>query len=161
MPEASLEVCFNLPVDSVWRFIFDLKNIGSCLRFIGETRKTPDSLIWKVKSPMSITTRTSILKPVFLREEENRFLSWRATGENLQWGGSFALESLKKDQTKVKIELEVSGTGPMAAIISPTAALQIKNQLKYFVEQLKKKTEGESISLEGSGRPFCDEEGGK
>ncbi|MDH4223801.1 MAG: SRPBCC family protein [candidate division Zixibacteria bacterium] len=161
MPEASLEVCFNLPVDSIWEFISDLKNIGSCLRFIGETQKTSDSLIWKVKSPMSITTRTSTLKPEFLREEENRFLSWIARGENLQWSGSFDLESLKQGQTKVKIELGVSGTGPMAVIINPTAALQIKNQLKYLVEQLKKKTEGESISLEGSGRPFCDEEGGK
>jgi uncharacterized membrane protein len=161
MPKASLEVCFNLPADSIWDFISDLKNIGSCLRFIGETRKTSDSLIWKVKSPMSITTRTPTLKPEFLREKENKFLSWTATGENLQWGGSFGLESLKQDQTKVKIELEVSGTGPLAAIINPTAALQIKNQLKYFIEQLKKKTEGESISLEGSGRPFCDEEGDK
>ncbi len=161
MPEASLEVCFNLPADSVWKFICDLTNIGSCLRFIGETQKTPDSLIWKVKSPMSITTRTSILKPEFLKKEEYKFLSWIARGENLQWGGSFDLESLKQDQIRVKIELEVSGKGPLAAIINPTAALQIKNQLKYFVEQLKKKTEGESISLEGSGRPFCDEEGGK
>lgn len=158
MPKASLEVFFNLPVDSVWEFISDLKNIGSCLRFVGEIQKTADSLIWKVKSPMSITTRTSILKPEFLQKEEKKSLLWQSKGEYIQWSGSFSLISLEKDRTKAKIELEVSGLGPMAAIINTTAALQIKNQLRYFVEQLKKRTEGKEISLEGLDRPFCDEE---
>jgi carbon monoxide dehydrogenase subunit G len=158
MPKASLEVCFNLPVDSLWKFVSDLKNIGSCLRFVGEIQKTSDSVIWKVKSPMSVTTRTSSLKPEFLQIDEKKSLSWQAKGEYIQWSGSFNLISLEKDKTKAKINLEVSGLGPMAAIINPTAALQMKNQLKYFVEQLKKRTEGENISLEGSDRPFCDEE---
>jgi len=141
MPEASLEICFNLPLVSVWGFISDLKNIASCLRFIGGVEKTADSLIWKVKVPMSITTRTSVLKSEITEIEEKRSLSWIARGEHLKWSGRFDLEVMEEKKTRAKIKLEVTGLGPMATIINPTAALQIKNQLKYFVEQLKKKLE--------------------
>lgn len=158
MPKASLEIWFNLPKDAVWEFISDLKNIGSCLRFVGNVEKTSDSLFWKVKSPMSITTRTSILKPELWKKKEKSSLLWQAKGDYLQWSGGFELESSEYKKTRVKIELEVLGSGPMAGIINSTAALQIKNQLKYFVEQLKKKLEGEDIDFEGSGKPFCDEE---
>ena len=154
MPEASLEICFNLPVASVWEFISDLKNIGSCLRFIEKIEKSADSFFWKVKSPTSITTRTSVLKSEFIQREERKSLSWMAKGGHLEWRGRFDLESLEQKKTKTKIELEVSGKGPMAAIINPTAALQIKNHLKYFAEELKK-------NLEGSGIPYCEEEGNK
>ncbi|MDP2960054.1 MAG: SRPBCC family protein [candidate division Zixibacteria bacterium] len=158
MPEASLELCFNLPVNIVWKFVSDFKNIGSCLRFVGGIEKSGESYVWKVKPPMSITTRTSVLKPEFLDRVGNKSLSWIAKGEYIQWGGRFDLENLEKKKTKAKIELEVSGLGPMSVIIDSTAALQIKNQLKYFAEQIKKKLEGESITVEGSGLPFCDEE---
>ncbi|OGC84908.1 MAG: hypothetical protein A2W07_08450 [candidate division Zixibacteria bacterium RBG_16_43_9] len=141
MPEASLEICFNLPSTFVWGFISDLKNIASCLRFIGGVEKTADSLIWKVKVPMSITTRTSVLKPEITQIDEGKSLSWLAQGEHLQWGGRFDLEEMEDKKTRAKIKLEVTGLGPMAMIINPTAALQIKNQLKYFVEQLKKRLE--------------------
>lgn len=141
MPEASLEICFNLPLTSVWGFISDLKNLASCLRFIGGVEKTMDSLIWKVKVPMSITTRTSVLKSEITEIEEEKTLSWIAKGEHLQWGGRFELEEIEEKKTRAKIRLEVAGFGPMAMIINPTAALQIKNQLKYFVEQLKKRLE--------------------
>ena len=158
MPEASLEICFNHPVVYVWKFISDFKNIGFCLRFVGEIEKLDDTYIWKVKAPMSITTRTSVLKPEYVNKVENKSLSWIAKGEYIQWGGRFDLESVEKKKTKAKIELEVSGLGPMSVIINPAAALQIENQLKYFAEQIKKKLEGESVILEGSGLPFCDEE---
>jgi len=158
MPEATSEICFNLSSTFVWGFISDLKNIASCLRFIGGVEKTSDSLIWKVKVPMSITTRTSVLKPEITQVEEGKSFSWLAKGEHLQWGGRFELEEIEEKKTRAKIKLEVTGLGPMTMIINPTAALQIKNQLKYFVEQLKKNLEGEKIPLEGSGLPFCDEE---
>ncbi len=158
MPEASSEICFNLPLTSVWEFISDLNKIASCLHFIGGVEKTSDSLIWKVKVPMSITTRTSVLKPEITQIDEGKSLSWLAKGEHLQWGGRFELEEIEEKKTRAKIKLEVTGLGPLAAIINPTAALQIKNQLKYFVEQLNKNLEGGKITLEGSGLPFCDEE---
>jgi uncharacterized membrane protein len=161
MPEASLELGFNLPVNIVWEFVSDLKNIGSCLRFVGEVEKLDDTYFWKVKAPMSITTRTSVLKPEYVNKVENNSFSWIAKGEYIQWGGRVDLESIEKKKTKVKIELEVSGLGPMSAIINPAAALQIKNQLKYFAEQIKKRLEGENVRLEGSGLPFCDEENKK
>ncbi len=142
MPEASLEICINLPIASVWGFIYDLKNIGFCLRFVNEIEKSAGSYIWKVKSPMSITTRTPVLKPEYVNKVKSKSLSWIAKGEYIQWGGRFDLESVEKKKTKVKIELEVSGLGPMSVIINPAAALQIKNQLKYFAEQIKKRLEG-------------------
>lgn len=158
MPEATSEMYFNLPLSSIWEFISDLSKIASCLRFIGGVEKTSDSLIWKVKIPMSITTRTSLLKPEITQVEKGKSLSWLAKGEHIQWGGRFELEEIEEKKTRAKIKLEVTGLGPLATIINPTAALQIKNQLKYFVEQLKKNLEGEKISLESSGLPFCDEE---
>jgi len=158
MPEASLEICFNLPVVSVWKFISDFKYIGSCLRFVGEIKKSDDSYVWKVKAPMSITTRTPVLKPDCMAMIEEEMFYWIAKGEYIQWIGRFDLERIEGKKTKTKIRLEVSGLGPMSVIIDSIAALQIKNQLKYFVEQLKNKLEGESITVEGSGLPFCDEE---
>ncbi|HVP37339.1 MAG TPA: hypothetical protein VMT04_10115 [Terriglobales bacterium] len=158
MPEASLEICFNLPLSPVWEFISDLSKIASCLRFIGEVEKTPDSQIWKVKVPMSITTRTSDLIPEITQVEKGKSLAWLAKGEHIKWSGSFDLEEIGDKKTRAKIKLEVSGLGPMAVIINPTAALQIKNQLKYFIEQLMKNLEGEKVVLEGSGLPYCDEE---
>jgi carbon monoxide dehydrogenase subunit G len=142
MPEASFEICINLPVVSVWKFISDFKNIGFCLRFVSGIEKSGESYLWKVKPPMSITTRTPVLKPEYVNKVENKSLSWIAKGEYIQWGGKVNLESVEKKKTKVKIELEVSGLGPMSVIINPAAALQIKNQLKYFAEQIKKRLEG-------------------
>lgn len=158
MPEALLEIFFNLPLSSVWEFISDLSKIASCLRFVGGVEKTSNSLIWKVKVPMSITTRTSVLNPGITQIDEGKSLSWLAKGEHIQWGGRFELEEFEEKKTRAKIRLEVAGLGPMAMIINPTAALQIKNQLKYFVEQLKKNLEGEKITLESSDLPYCDEE---
>ncbi len=142
MPESSLEICFNLPLNTVWEFVSDLSKIASCLRFVGGIEGTVDSPIWKVKVPMSITTRTSVLKPEITQLEKGKSLTWSAKGEHLQWGGRFDLEQIGEKQTRAKIKLEVIGLGPLATIINPTAALQIKNQLKFFVEQLKKNLEG-------------------
>jgi hypothetical protein len=110
---------------------------------------------------MSITTRTPVLKPDCMAMIEEEMFYWIAKGEYIQWIGRFDLERTEGKKTKTKIRLEVSGLGPMSAIINPAAALQIKNQLKYFTEQIKKRLEGESVTLEGSGLPFCDEEENK
>ncbi|MFH0930889.1 MAG: hypothetical protein V1890_03000 [Candidatus Zixiibacteriota bacterium] len=161
MPEASLELCFNLPVNIVWKFVSDFKNIGSCLRFVGGIEKSGESYVWKVKPPMSITTRTPVLKPDCMAMIEEEMFYWIAKGEYIHWIGRFDLERIEGKKTKTKIRLEVSGLGPMSVIIDSTAALQIKNQLKYFAEQIKKKLEGEDVILKGSGLPFCDEEENK
>lgn len=158
MPEASLEICFNLPLDTVWGFVSDLSKIASCLRFVGGVECTSDAPIWKVKVPMSITTRTSVLKPEISQLEKGKSLCWLAKGEHLQWSGRFDLEASGEKQTKAKIKLEVLGLGAMATVINPTAALQIKNQLRFFAEQLKKNLEGQEATLKGSGLPYCDEE---
>ena len=139
MPKAEDEIILDFSLDKLWTFFSDLKTLPKALRFVEKAEETCDKkILWKIKFPMSATTKTPFLEGSFLEIKPQEKISWEAKGENIVWRGEVNLKSIEENKTKAKISLEIEGLGPMAKVINPVASLQISGQLKYFINQVKK-----------------------
>jgi uncharacterized membrane protein len=139
MPKAEEEIIFDSSLEKLWLFFSDLITLSKALRFVERAEEGCDKkILWKIKFPMSATTKTPFLEANFFDVKPQEKISWEAKGENIVWRGEINLESIEENKTRVRISLEVEGLGPMAKIINPVASLQISGQLKYFINQVKK-----------------------
>ncbi len=142
MPEAEVEKTFDSPLAKVWQTINDLTKIGNCHRFVERVEASPRGDVrWIIKSPMSKVTRTAHVEASFANMREKQSLSWKAEGEHLLWTGEITLEPLSKQTTKAKFKLKVQGQGPLALLINQLAGAQVKGNLDFFVEEIRKKLE--------------------
>ncbi len=142
MPEAEVDVTFDFPLEKVWKTLKDLTSIGSCQRFVEKVEALPDGGVrWTIKSPMSKVTRTPHVDASFTNLTEKRALSWKAKGNHLLWAGDAALQDLSGKKTKARLKLEVQGLGALSMVINQLAGSQVKGNLDFFAEQVKRKLE--------------------
>ena len=135
MAEAKGEIVVSADVEKVRKVLLDLKAIGNCFKFVKNTSESGEK--WFIRAPMSMITQTKELEAKIIREEP---VEWEAKGKHLLWRGKFEVEKVNGG-TKIRVTLSVEGLGGMAAIINPMASVQIEGQLKYFLNELKKKIE--------------------
>ncbi|ADC66651.1 Polyketide cyclase/dehydrase [Ferroglobus placidus DSM 10642] len=136
MAEAKGEIVVSADVERVRKVLLDMKTVGSCFKFVKNASEKGEK--WFVRAPMSMITQTKELEVKVIREEP---VEWEAKGKHLLWKGRFEVEEANGG-TRIKVTLSVEGLGSMAAIINPMASVQIEGQLRYFLNELKKKIEG-------------------
>lgn len=128
------------PLETVYRFLSDPAQVGSCLAFVAGTENGKGGLRWRVKAPMSGITGT----PEFILDFHTRpsdEVRWHGRGAHLETQGHLILSAEGEDTTAVDFTLEMVALGAMALVIEPMAKVQIEGQMDYFASQVREALE--------------------
>ena len=139
MAKGTQSFTIEKPKDEVYRLLSDPTAVGSCLSFVKET-ENDNGFYWVMKSPMSTITSTSSLDLEFDAQPAGE-IRWHGQGSHLETKGQIALKESNEQETEVELTLEMTGLGPMSLVIEPLAAVQIGNQIAYFVACVREKLE--------------------
>lgn len=144
MPEAKKIFTVDAPIERVWGFLRDMKQVGSCVPgceavcIINE--KDTD---WKVTVKFGPFSKTIIMRARTTFEEPPNKGEWTATGDNLYTKGSVELKKISGHKTEVTYWSMVSANGILAKLAEPIIGLKISADAKEFAECVKGKIEEE------------------
>lgn len=154
MPTAETSVTIPTSGKETFERLRNLEFLTSTLKFV-ERQEVDEAgkVNWYLRFPMSTTTRTKNLELSMKVDEIRQEIRWEGVGQYITWRGFYRLEEKEPKVTSAYVKLEVEGKGPMASVINPMAALQIKNHLNYHIARMLeliesgRKTSGSGKSL--------------
>ena len=142
MPEGTVAFDVKAPVEKVWSFLSDMRQIGRCVPGV-ESVEVLDAtharwtLTLKI-GPLSQTIKvlTETLEQVPLRR--GRF---RAEAENIDMMGTTELTPAGNG-TKIVYTMVVNAKGPLARIMDNFMRTKLKSQTEEFAANVKRALEG-------------------
>ena len=142
MPEGTVAFEVNAPVEKVWSFLSDMRQVGRCVPGV-ESVEVLDAtharwtLTVKI-GPLSQTIKvlTETLESVPLRR--GRF---RAEAENIDMMGTTELTAAGKG-TSIVYTMVVNAKGPLARIMDNFMRTKLKSQTEEFAANVKRALEG-------------------
>jgi uncharacterized membrane protein len=160
-------VSIHRPVDEVYRFFRDFKNLGRVLTHVNDIRESDDKHShWFVKGPggMEVEWDAEIIE-----ERPNELISWRSIGSpDVESAGSVRFERAPGERgTFVRVSLNyLPPAGALGAAIAKLFGEEPEMQIKEDLRRLKQMLEaGEIASTEGqpAGEPHprSKEHGGR
>jgi uncharacterized membrane protein len=139
------------PVDEVYRFFRDFKNLGRILTHVNDVREVDDKHShWFVKGPggMELEWDAEIIE-----ERPNELISWRSIGSpDVESAGSVRFERAPGERgTFVRVSLNyLPPAGALGAAIAKLFGEEPETQIKEDLRRLKQMLEaGEIASTEG------------
>jgi hypothetical protein len=143
MPTAEASVTIPASRKETLERLRNSEFLASTLKFVERQEVDKAGKVnWYLRFPMSKTTRTKNLELSMKVDEVTQEISWEGIGQYITWRGFYRLEEKEPKVTSAYVKLEVEGKGPMASVINPVAALQIKNQLNYHITRILELIEG-------------------
>lgn len=145
MPHKETVFTIKMPIEYVWSFMIDRREVG-CL-FPGCVRvKIIDDLdsVWTVKFSLGPFTRTLEMKTHTTETVEMEKLSWVASGENMKASGSVALRKISDDETEISYRIEGHVTGRFSFLQDIVVAEKLGEVTRGFMKNIKERLEYKS-----------------
>lgn len=138
------EVIFNvkLPIEYVWSFMTDRREVG-CLFPGCKGVKIINDLdsVWTVKFSLGPFSRTLEMKTHTTESREMEKLSWVATGEHIKASGSVALRADSKEETEITYRIEGHVTGHFSFLQDIVVAEKLGEVARGFMKNIKERLE--------------------
>ena len=142
MPEGTVAFDVNAPVEKVWFFLSDMRQVGRCVPGVESievldathARWTLTVKIGPLSQTMKVLTET--LEQVPLRR--GRF---RAEAENLDMIGTIDLAPAGNG-TKIIYTMAVNAKGPLARVMDNFMRTKLKSQTEEFAANVKRALDG-------------------
>ena len=142
MPEAKKVFEVDAPIEKVWGFLRDMKQVGSCVPGCeGVCIVNEKDTDWKVKVSFGPFSKAIIMRAHTTLEDPPNKGEWTATGDDLYTKGSVELRTLSENKTEVTYWSSVSANGILAKLAEPIIGLKISADATEFAECVKKKVE--------------------
>lgn len=142
MPDAKKIFTVDAPIEKVWQFLRDMKQVGSCVPGCeGVCIVNEKDTDWKVKVSFGPFSKVIIMRAHTTLENPPRKGEWIATGDDLYTKGSVELRTLSENKTEVTYWSSVSANGILAKLAEPIIKLKISADAAEFAECVKKKIE--------------------
>lgn len=141
MPERTVEFLVAAPVERVWSFLSDLRQVGRCvpgvenIRVLDETHAQWDLVVKIGPLSQTITVTTETLEQVPL--QRGRF---RGQAENIDMTGTIELAPAEGG-TRVAYRMAVNAKGPLARIMDNFIRTKLKSQTEAFAARVKQALE--------------------
>ena len=141
MPEGTVEFVVAAPVERVWSFLSDLREVGRCvpgverIRVLDGTHAEWDLAVKIGPLSQKITMTTETLEQVPL--QRGRF---RGQAEDLDMTGTIEL-SPAENGTKVAYRVTVNARGPLARVMDNFIRTRLKSQTEAFAAKVKQSLE--------------------
>jgi len=141
MPEGKIEFFVTAPVERVWSFLSDLRQVGQCvpgvenIRVLDETHAQWDLVVKVGPLSQTITVTTETLEQVPLQRG-----AFRGQAENLDMMGTIELAPAEGG-TRVGYRMKVNAKGPLARVIDNFIRTRLKSQTEAFAAKVKQELE--------------------
>ena len=142
MPSKEVIFSIRLPIEYVWSFMIDRKEVG-CL-FPGCVKvKIIDDLdsIWTVRFSLGPFSRTLEMKTHTTEMQEQQKLAWVASGENMKASGTVLLRKLNDDETEITYRIEGHVTGRFSMLQDIVVAEKLGEVARGFVKNIRERLE--------------------
>ncbi len=142
MPSKELIFSVKLPIEYVWSFMKDRREVG-CLFPGCMSVKIIDDLdsVWTVRFSLGPFARTLEMKTHTNDMVEMEKLSWVAYGENIKASGSVALSKLSEEETEICYRIEGHVTGRFSFIQDIVVAEKLGEVARGFMKNIKERLE--------------------
>lgn len=142
MPSKEVIFSIKLPIEYVWSFMIDRREVG-CL-FPGCVKvKIIDDLdsVWTVKFSLGPFSRTLEMKTHTTEMTEREKLAWVATGENMKAAGTVELRKLNDEETEITYRIEGHVTGRFSMLQDIVVAEKLGEVARGFVKNIRERLE--------------------
>ncbi len=142
MPSKEVTFTVRLPIEYVWSFMTDRREVG-CL-FPGCKRvKIINDLdsVWTVKLSLGPFSRTMEMKTHTTEMVELERLSWVATGENVSASGTVGMHKVSDEETEIVYRIEGHVKGHFTFFQDIVIAEQLGEITRAFMKNIKERLE--------------------
>jgi carbon monoxide dehydrogenase subunit G len=142
MPSKEVVFSVKLPIEYVWSFMTDRREVG-CLFPGCKGVKIINDLdsVWTVRFTMGPFTRTLEMKTHTTEAKEMEKLSWVASGENIKASGSVGLRKISEEETEITYRIEGHVTGHFSFLQDIVVAEQLGEVARGFTKNIKERLE--------------------
>ncbi len=138
------EVTFNvkLPIEYVWSFMTDRREVG-CLFPGCRSVKIINDLdsVWTVKFTLGPFSRTMEMKTHTTEVVDMEKLSWVAAGENVSASGTVGLRKVSEEETEIFYRIEGHVKGHFSFLQDIVIAEQLGEIARAFIKNIKERLE--------------------
>ena len=142
MPKVESVFRVQLPIQSVWSFMSDRKEVG-CLfpGCMGVTILNDLDSVWKVKATFGPFSKVVDMKTHTTVYKEFEQLSWVGSGDHIHMSGDVILRKISDQETEVTYHLEAHVTGPFAMLQDIVVAEKLREVKKKFIKNIRDELE--------------------
>ncbi len=142
MPSKDIVFTIKLPIEYVWSFMTDRREVG-CL-FPGCVRvkiiNDVDS-VWTVKFSLGPFSRVLEMTTHTTESIEQERLSWEATGENMKAAGRVELRKVSDEETEITYHIEGHVSGRFSLLQDLVVAEKLGEVARGFMKNIKERLE--------------------
>jgi len=142
MPSKDIVFTIKLPIEYVWSFMTDRREVG-CL-FPGCIRvKIIDDLdsVWSVKFSLGPFSRELEMKTHTTEQVEQERLAWVATGDNMNAAGRVELKKVSPEETEISYHIEGHVSGRFSLLQDIVVAEKLGEVARGFMRNIKERLE--------------------
>ncbi len=142
MPSKEVIFTVKLPIEYVWSFMTDRREVG-CLFPGCKSVKLINDLdsIWTVKFTLGPFSRTMEMHTHTTEMVEMEKLTWEATGENVSASGSVGMRRIGEEDTEINYRIEGHVKGHFTFFQDIVIAEQLGEIARAFVKNIKERLE--------------------
>lgn len=142
MPSKELVFTIKLPIEYVWSFMSDRREVGCLFPGCVAVKIINDlDSVWTVKFSLGPFTRTLEMKTRTTETVAPERLSWVASGENMKAAGSVVLRNLSEEVTEIKYRIEGHVTGRFGFLQDVVVAEKLGEIARGFVKNIRERLE--------------------
>ncbi len=142
MPTKELIFTVRLPLEYVWSFMIDRREVG-CLFPGCKGVKIINDLdsVWTVKFTLGPFSRTMEMQTHTTEAIPRERLSWVASGEQVQASGTVLLRAVSDEETEITYRIEGHVTGHFSFLQDIVVAEQLGEVARGFMRNIKERLE--------------------
>jgi carbon monoxide dehydrogenase subunit G len=142
MPSKEVVFTIRLPIEYVWSFMTDRKEVGCLFPGCVRVRIINDlDSVWTVKFSLGPFSRTLEMNTHTIEMVENDRLSWEATGEHIKAAGTVLLRRVNDEDTEITYRIEGHVTGRFSMLQDIVVAEKLGEVARGFMKSIKERLE--------------------
>ncbi|OGW50745.1 MAG: hypothetical protein A2078_00525 [Nitrospirae bacterium GWC2_57_9] len=142
MPSKEVIFSIKLPIEYVWSFMTDRKEVGCLFPGCVKVNIINDlDSVWTVRFSLGPFSRTLQMNTHTTEMKEQEKLSWVATGENMKASGTVLLRKLNGEETEITYRIEGHVTGRFSMLQDIVVAEKLGEVARGFVKNIRERLE--------------------
>ncbi len=142
MPSKEIVFSIKLPIEYVWSFMTDRREVGCLFPGCVKVNIINDlESVWTVRFSLGPFTRTLEMKTHTTETVDLERLSWVASGENMKAAGTVILRRLNEEETEITYRIEGHVTGRFSMLQDIVVAEKLGEVTRGFMKNIKERLE--------------------
>lgn len=142
MPSKEVIFSIRLPIEYVWSFMIDRKEVGCLFPGCVKVRIIDDlDSVWTVRFSLGPFSRTLEMKTHTTEMKEQEKLAWVASGENMMASGTVLMKKLNEEETEITYRIEGHVTGRFSMLQDIVVAEKLGEVARGFVKNIRERLE--------------------